>query len=134
MMNNDISITPHYVAKNKDAWGIEMRGTEAVDGSDLDHAGIFGLEMTNFKIEGAGIKKARIKNKRGKWLEYKEGYTELGDGSTITGFEIVGAGYILAIHLKGGQWMTPVFTSDEEGNVLVGTGAPIDAIWIDTAW
>ena len=122
----------HYVAKTNDGWGVAMTGLDADDGSDLDHAGIFGTPMTNFKIEGNLVKKARIKNKRGKWLPYGRGFnTELGNDTNITGIEIVGKGLIFAVHIKGGMWLNPVRTSDDDGEVLVGNGAVIDAIWID---
>lgn len=120
----------HYVAKTNDGWGVAMTGLDADDGSDLDHAGIFGMSMTNFKIGGNLVKKARVKNKRGKWLSYGVN-TELGNDSDITGIEIVGKGLIFAVHIKGGTWLNPVRTSDTEGEVLVGNGAVIDAIWID---
>lgn len=127
---------PHYVAATQNGWGVEMYGTEAVDGSPLDHAGIIGLPMTNFTIEGKGIKKARVKNKRGRWLDYKSGFginqlEALGDGTGITAIEIVGKGFIVGVHLKGGNWLNSVNTSDKEGEVTIGIGIPIDAIWID---
>ena len=76
----------HYVAKTNDGWGIAMTGLDADDGSDLDHAGVFGRSMINFKIEGKLVKKTRIKNKRGKWLSYGRGFdTELGNDTDITG-------------------------------------------------
>lgn len=122
----------HYVAKTNDGWGTAMTGLDADDGSDFDHAGILGRSMINFKIEGKLVKKARIKNKRGKWLPYGCGFdTELGNDTDITGIEIVGKGLIFAVHIKGGTWLNPVRTSDVDGEVLVGNGAVIDAIWID---
>ena len=42
----------HYVAKTNDGWGVAMTGLDADDGSDLDHAGVFGTSIINFKIEG----------------------------------------------------------------------------------
>lgn len=122
----------HYVAKTNDGWGIAMTGLDADDGSDSDHAGVFGMPMINFKIEGNRVKKARIKNQRGKWLKYGSGFdTELGNDTDITGIEIVGKGLVFAVHIKGGTWLNPVRTSDVDGEVLVGNGAVIDAIWID---
>ncbi len=131
-----LPVDPHYVAASPYGWGIEMSGTEAADGSSLDHAGIIGLPMTNFTIEGEGIKKARVRNKRGKWLDYKSGFgmnqlEALGDGTAITGLEIVGKGFIVGVHLRGGEWLNSVNTSDKEGAVTIGIGVPIDAIWID---
>lgn len=127
---------PHYAAASQNGWGVEMSGTEAVDGSPLDHAGIIGLPMTNFTIEGQGIKKARVRNKRGRWLDYKSTFgmndtDALGDGTDITGIEIVGKGFIVSVHLKGGTWLNTVNTSDKEGEVVIGIGTPIDAIWIN---
>ena len=122
----------YYAAKTNDGWGVAMDGLDAGDGSDLDHAGIFGMSMTNFKIGGKLVKKARIKNKRGKWLPYGSDFnTELGNDTDITGVEIVGKGLIFAVHIKGGTWLNPARTSDNDGEVLVGNGAVIDVIWID---
>lgn len=122
----------HYVAKTNDGWGIPMIGLEADNGSGLDYAGIMGTPMVNLKIEGKLVKKARVKNKRGKWLKYGSGFdTELGDDTAITGIEIVGKGLVVAVHIRGGQWLNPVFTSDEDGVAVISTGAVIDAIWID---
>ena len=121
-----------YSVKTDDGWGVTMIGLDASDDSGLDHAGIFGIPMINFKIEGKLVKKARIKNKRGKWLPYGCGFnTELGNNTDITGIEIVGKGLIFAVHIKGGTWLNPARTSDVDGEVLVGNGAVIDAIWID---
>lgn len=137
MDNNDKKETEveeavHYIAKTSNGWGIAMTGLDADDGSDLDHAGIIGLPMTNFKIEGKLVKKARVRNKRGKWLKYGSGFnTELGNDTDITGIEIIGKGLLVAVHIKGGQWLNPVFTSDVEGAALLGNGSVIDAIWID---
>ena len=142
-MDTDVSKTkdqkkvyefPHYIAKSQNGWGVDMEGTEAVDGSSIDHAGIIGLPMINFTIEAAGIKKARVCNKRGKWLDYKNGYdinNPLGDDTGITGIEIVGAGYIVAVHVKGGSWLHTIKTSDVEGEMILGANRLIDAIWID---
>lgn len=127
-----ISEAVRYVAKTDDGWGIVMTGLDADDGSDLDYAGIFGMSMINLKIEGKLVKKARVKNKRGKWLPYGCGFnTELGNDTEITGIEIVGKGLIFAVHIKGGMWLNPVRTADEEGSVFIGNGAVIDGIWID---
>lgn len=128
---DDISEEPRYVAQTKDGWGVVMIGTDAEDGSDLDHTGVIGLAMTNFKIGSSKIKKARVRNKRGKWLPYKSGFDkELGDGTNITGIEIVGAGYIASVHVKGGSWLPLVRTSDIEGAVIIGENFIIDAIWV----
>lgn len=131
-----ISKTPHYVAKTIDGWGIEMHGLEAMDGSITDHAGILGLPMINFTVEGSDIKKACVRNKRGKWLPYKTGFgmnnsEALGDDTAITGIEIVGSGYLMSVHIKGGSWLNPVKTSDIEGQNRLSTGAVIDAVWIE---
>lgn len=133
---NDLPDDPHYAAASQNGWGVEMSGLEAVDGSPLDHAGIIGLPMTNFTIEAKGIKKARIRNKRGKWLPYKTGFgmnsiEALGDNTDITGIEIVGSKFMVSIHTKGGSWLPSAITSDIEGEVLLTTGAAIDAIWVD---
>lgn len=121
-----------YAAKSNYGWGVTMIGIESEDDSGIDHAGIFGSTITNFKIGGRLVKKARVRNKRGKWLKYGSGFdAELGNDSEITGIEIVGSGLILAVHVKGGQWLNPVHTSDEDGAVLAGNGAVIDAVWID---
>lgn len=131
---NSISEDPRYIAATKNGWGIEMIGIEATDGSNIDHAGIIGMAMTNFTIEASGIKKARVRNKRGRWLEYKTGFDKndpLGDGTIITGIEIIGAGYIASVHAKGGSWLGSRHTSDTEGEVILGSNLPIDAIWIE---
>lgn len=120
-----------YQAKTADGWGIEMVGTEPADDSDIDHAGIIGQSITNFKIGGRIVKKARVRNSRGKWLAYNSGMNiELGNNKPITGIEIVGSGLAYAIHVKGGQWLPRIITSDVEGEQLATAGA-IDAIWID---
>lgn len=129
-------IHPHYAIKNSDGWGAEMLGVEAMDGSDTEYAGILGLPIINFTIEAADILKARVRNKRGKWLPYKTGFgmnkTEaLGDDTPITGIELVGAGFIFSIHAKGGSWLPIIKTSDIEGDVLAIAASSIDAIWID---
>lgn len=135
---NDVSkkpLIPHYSAKTKElGWGIDMTGTYSVDYHNIDYAGVFGLSMTNFTVEAEGIKKARVKNKRGYWLWYSDAFDKtkgLGDDTPIVGLEIVGAGYLVGVHIKGGTWLNAVKTSDKEGEVLIGNGAPIDAIWID---
>lgn len=124
---------PHYVAASKDGWGTEMVGTDPVDLSDTDHAGIFGVPITNFTIEASGIKKARVRVARGGWLPYKTGFNMedgLSNGKPITGIEIVGSGYLVGVHAKGGSWLSPVKTSDVEGEVVVGGGMIIDAVWV----
>lgn len=124
----------YYKAKTQNGWGIGMNGLEAEDGSELDHAGIIGMPMTNFMIDGTLVKKARIRTKRGKWLDYVtefDGKTGIGNDVPITGIEIVGKGLVFAVHALGGQWLNPVFTSDTDGEILVGSGFIIDAIWID---
>ncbi len=126
---------PHYAAATQDGWGIEMVGIFADDGSDTDYAGTIGMPITNFTIAAPGIKKARVRNRRGRWLEYSDSFDTvngLGDGTDITGIEIVGQGYVVGAHVKGGSWLGSVMTSDEEGAVVIGIGTPIDAIWIDT--
>jgi len=127
---------PHYVAKNANGWSVEMSGLDAVDGSETDHTGTFGLPIINFTIEAADILKARVRNKRGKWLPFKTGFgmnkiQALGDDTPITGIEILGDKFILSIHVKGGGWLPSVITSKVEGEVQVIAGSTIDAIWID---
>ena len=129
-----ISEDPRYIAATENGWGIEMIGIEAADGSDIDHAGIIGKAMTNFTVEASGIKKARVRNKRGRWLEYKTGFDKnnpLGDGTGITGIELIGAGYVASVHVKGGSWLGSRRTSDTDGEVILGSNLPIDAIWIE---
>ena len=126
----DINV-PHYCVETANGWGIAMSGLEADDGSDLDHAGIIGMPMKNIKITAKNLTKARVRNKRGKWLGYKTGADGLGDGTDITGIELVGKGYVYAVHIKGGQWLATMFTSDVDGEVLATNGAVIDAIWIN---
>lgn len=127
---------PHYVAKNADGWSVEMSGLDAVDGSATDHTGTFGLPIINFTIEAADILKARVRNKRGKWLPFKTGFgmnaaEALGDDTPITGIEILGNKFVLSIHAKGGSWLPAIITSDVEGEVQAVAGSTIDAIWID---
>lgn len=130
--SSTIADSVRYSVKTDDGWGIDMIGVDASDGSSLDHAGIFGKPIRNIKIGGKLVKKARVRNKRGKWLPYGSGFDkELGDNTDITGIEIVGKRLVFAIHIKGGQWLNPVFTSDVEGEILIGNGAVIDALWID---
>ena len=129
---NAIKEAVRYVVKTKDGWGVSMTGLEADDGSDADHAGVIGLPMINFKIDGSLVNKARVRTNRGKWLPYGKGLdVELGKDSAITGLEIVGKGLIFAVHVKGGGWLSPAITSDVEGEVAVISGAAFDAIWID---
>lgn len=121
-----------YVVKTKDGWGVPMTGLDADDDSDTDHAGIIGMPMINFKIDGSLVSKARVRNNRSKWLPYGRGLdVELGKDSAITGIEIVGKGLIFAVHVKGGEWLSPAITSDVEDEVKVISGAAFDAIWID---
>jgi len=129
---------PHYAVKVDDAWGYEMLGLDPVGNHDTEYSGVFGTPITNFTVEASGIKKARVRNKRGKWLPYghnfgmnsKEG---LGDETPITGIEIVGSGFIFSVHAKGGAWLPIVNTSDVEGEVLSIVPSQIDAVWIDKA-
>lgn len=122
----------HYSVKTKTGWGVPMTGLTADDDSIIDHAGIIGESIINFKIEGTRVKKARVKTVRGKWLDYGIGFdTELGNDSDIAGIEIVGEKLMVSVHVKGGQWINPVYTSTEEGAVLINSGSAIDAIWID---
>lgn len=121
-----------YQAKTIDGWGITMIGDSDSDDSGIDHAGIIGKPMINFKIDGRLVKKARIRNNRGKWLNYNSGMDiELGNDKPITGIEIVGSGLIFAIHVKGGEWLPSIITSDIDNEVLATVGTSIDAIWID---
>lgn len=131
-----LPLEPHYVAKNSSGWSVEMSGLEAVDRTDADHTGVFGIPIINFTIEAADIIKARVRNKRGKWLGYKTKFgmndiEALGDNTPITGIEIVGKGFIFSIHVKGGTWLPTMRTSDTEGEVLATTGSQIDAIWVE---
>lgn len=132
---NEMLDKPHYAAATNNGWGVEMVGIFAEDGSDTDYAGVLGTAMTNFTIEANGITKARVRNKRGRWLEYSNIFDTvngLGDGTDITGIEIVGHGYLVGAHVKGGTWLESVRTSDKEGDTIIGIGTPLDAIWIDT--
>ena len=116
-------------------WGPEFIGLDDELGSDADFAGIFGEPITNFTVGAKGIKKYRIRTKKkGKWHPYQTGFDKSvkSDGTAITGIEIVGKGFCMAVHVKGGTWLPAVNTSDTEGEVLVGSGTPIDAIWIDS--
>lgn len=127
---------PHYAVENSAGWGMEMLGVDAVDGSDIDHAGSFGDPIVNFTIEAVDILKARVRNKKGKWLPFKTGFgmnkTEaLGDGTPITGIEIIGTGFIFSVHVKGGSWLPTMITSETEGEVQAIASSQIDAIWID---
>lgn len=134
--SNTLPEIPHYAVATSDGWISEMNGTESVDSSDIDYAGILGIPITNFTIEGAGIKKVRVRNRKNKWLPYKNGFdktTGIGDNTPITGIEIVGSGFIFSIHAKGGSWLPMVHTSDVEGETLAIAGSQIDAIWIDKA-
>lgn len=131
-----VSDIPHYRTAIKDGWGREMYGLDPADGSDNNFSGIMGLPITNFTVEASGIKKARVKVSKGKWLPYKTGYdiiNGIGNGQPITAIELVGSGYFVAVHAKGGSWLNTVTTSDVEGAVIVGGGMPIDAIWIEKA-
>lgn len=121
-----------YVAKTDVGWGVPMLGIDPDDDSDLDHTGVIGKSIINFKIDGTLVKKARVRNKRGKWLPYGSGFdTELGNDTEITGIEVVGKGLIIAVHIKGGQWLNPLFTSDIDGDGAIVTSVPIDGVWID---
>lgn len=116
-------------------WGPDFTGLSDSDESDADFAGVLGEPITNITIGAKGIKKFRIRTKKkGRWQPYQTGFnkaTAKSDGTAITGIEIVGKGYCFAVHIKGGTWLSTAFTSDKEGEVLIGAGAPIDAIWID---
>lgn len=127
----DVPVTPHYCAKTVEGWSVCMTGLEADDGSGLDHTGVLGIPIIDFRITAKNIKKARVRNKRGKWLPYKSGPDGIGDGTNITGIELVGKGYVYSVHVKGGQWLPGAITSDIEGEILITTGSAIDAIWID---
>jgi len=115
-------------------WGPEFIGLDDSLGSDANFAGIFGEPITNFTVGAKGIKKFRIRTKKkGKWQPYRTGFDTSveSDGTAITGIEIVGKGFCLAVHVKGGTWLPVVNTSDKDGEVLVGNGTVIDAIWIN---
>lgn len=116
-------------------WGPEFIGTESSDNSDNSYAGILGIPFTNIAIGAKRIKKFRIRTKKkSKWTKYITGFTKdstFGDGSPITGIEIVGSGFMYAVHVSGGSWLPPVFTSDKDGEIITSTGSPIDAIWIE---
>lgn len=135
-IKSELPQEPHYVAENADGWGIEMSGLEALDGSEIDHTGTIGMPIINFTVEAADIQKARVRNKRGKWLPFKTGFgmnkiEGLGDGTPITGIEIIGTGFIFSIHAKGGSWLPTMTTSENEGVVQGIANSSIDAIWID---
>lgn len=139
MKSNDSEMPqePHYSIATANGWGAEMLGTEDMNiDSVATYAGTIGELITNITVEGADIVKTRVRNKRGKWLAYHKNFdnnTGFGDGTPITGIEIVGAGYVYAVHVKGGMWLPSVSTSDVEGEVLTLFGSGIDAIWIDCA-
>ena len=122
-----------YNTATKYGWNNEMMDCDPIDESDKDFSGMMGEAITDFTIEAAGIKKARVRVSRGGWLPYKTGFNTkdgLGNGKPITGIEIVGSGYLVGIHAKGGSWLSPVKTSDVEGEVVIGGGMAIDAIWV----
>ena len=118
-----------------DSWGPEFIGTDASDDSDVSYAGILGIPFTKITLGAKGIKKFRIRTKKkGKWSKYQTGFDKqnaLGDGTPITGIEIVGKGFVYGVHIKGGSWLPTVITSDQDGEILTGSGSPIDAIWIE---
>ena len=132
--NDDELDEPKYAVYSK-TWGPDFTGLSDSNESDADFAGILGEPITNITIGAKGIKKFRIRTKKkGKWHSYQNGFnktTAKSDGTAITGIEIVGKGYCFAVHIKGGTWLPTAFTSDTDGEVLVGSGSPIDAIWID---
>ena len=135
-IDTKLPLEPHYAVENANGWGIEMSGLDALDGSDIEHAGILGMPIINFTIEAADILKARVRNKRGKWLPFKTGFgmnkaEALGDGTPITGIEIIGSGFIFSIHVKGGSWMPFILTSETVGEVQAIASSSIDAIWVD---
>lgn len=118
-----------------DIWGPEFVGSDASDGSDASYAGVLGIPFTKITLGAKGIKKFRIRTKKkGKWSKYQTGFDKenaFGDGTPVTGIEIVGSGFIYCIHIKGGSWLPTVFTSDKENEIIAGSGSPIDAIWIE---
>ena len=126
---------PRYCVFVNGSWGSEFINTDAVDDSDASYAGILGTPFTNIAIGAKDIKKFRIRTKKkGKWSAYKTGFNKdasFGDGTPITGIEIVGSGFMYAVHVSGGSWLPPVFTSDKDGETITSTGSPIDAIWIE---
>lgn len=125
---------PIYCVFNSYGWGPDFEGDYALDDSGADHAGISGIPITKIYAYAKNIRKIRIQTYRRRWSEYKTLTSvdnPLGtDDVPITGIEIVGAGYRCAVHVKGGSWLTPVDTSDVEGEKLIGNNNPIDAIWI----
>lgn len=134
MEDKKLSKVPHYASATRNGWISEMNGIEAMDDSDNDYAGILGIPITNFTIEADGILKARVRNRKNRWLPYKSGFdkkTGIGDNTPITGIEIVGSGFIFSIHVKGGTWLPTMRTSETEGEVLAVAGSQIDAIWVD---
>ena len=130
----DLPELPHYASASNNNWSSELFGTESVDGSDTSYAGILGIPITNFTLEGKGIKKFRVRNRKNKWLPYKTNFDKTigaGDNTPITGIEIVGSGFIFSIHVKGGSWLPAVCTTNKEGEILAIAGSQIDAVWID---
>lgn len=125
---------PHYASASNNSWSSELFGTESVDGSDKSYAGILGIPITNFTLEGKGIKKFRVRNRKNKWMPYKNSFDKTigaGDNTPITGIEIVGSGFIFSIHVKGGSWLPAVRTTNKDGEILAIAGSQIDAVWID---
>lgn len=108
----------------EDGWGPEITVANG------DPIGTFGKAITNFKIEGPGIKKARVRNRYGTWFPYKEGYEALGDDTSIVEMEIIGNGYEVTIHLLQNFWMNPVEISTYEGYKILGVATIIDGIKI----
>ena len=125
---------PIYSVFNSNGWGPDFDGDYALDDSGADHAGTIGIPITKIYAYAKNIKKMRIQTRRRRWSEYMTLTSvdnPLGtDGVPITGIEIVGAGYRCAVHVRGGDWLAPVDTTDVEGKALIGNNNPIDAIWI----
>ena len=125
---------PRY-AVYSDSWSPEFIGTDAQDDSDADFAGVLGIPITKFTVGAKGITGFRVRTKKkGKWTTFQHGFDKdnaAGDGTPITGIEIVGSNFMYAVHVVGGQWLPAVMSSSTEGMQYAGIGAPIDAIWIE---
>ena len=116
---------PRYTVKIGDTWLPDMLGTEDTSGSSKSSAGIFGQIITDFTL-GDGYTYA-VRGKRGKWVSGNKYDKEanLSKGGPVTGLKIDG-NVIYAVHIKGGNWLTPV-----NGGTEIGIGVPIDAVWIE---
>lgn len=134
MLHND-SDDPHYSVFAGGEWGDEFTGTFS-ETTDNDYAGTLGVPITNITLGAKGISEFRIRTrKKSRWSDYsKAGFNKentIGDGTPITGIEIVGSGYVYAVHIKGGEWLPSVLTADKRGVNFIGCAVPIDGFWIE---